>query len=150
VKYLSNVNSTKNTATLLILQKIRWSPLYYNPEIFLQKTTRIIFHPIDFIHLTFSLLTKACGFDEVAKNMGKPRQHCKILLERVFFCFLRFIQHFANKPGRLRMNRWMKVQTSWLYAFYGAKMRNFGVISMSCLSSIIFLKFFGNLKCQKN
>jgi hypothetical protein len=38
----------------------------------------------------------------------------------------------------------MKVQTSWLYAFYGAKMRNFGEISMSCLSSIHFFTFFGN------
>jgi hypothetical protein len=30
-----NVNSTENTATLQILQKIRWSPLYFNRETFI-------------------------------------------------------------------------------------------------------------------
>jgi hypothetical protein len=31
-----NVNTTKNTATLQILQKIWWSPLYFNRETFMQ------------------------------------------------------------------------------------------------------------------
>jgi hypothetical protein len=38
-----NVDSTKNTATLQILQKIRWSHLYFNRKTF---TTRIILHPM--------------------------------------------------------------------------------------------------------
>jgi hypothetical protein len=70
------------------------------------------------------------------KIYEKPRQHCKISPGRVFnksenkYCniktFARFIKHFSNKPSRLRINRWIKVQTLWIYSVFEVKVRIFG------------------------
>jgi hypothetical protein len=52
-------------------------------------------------------------------------EFCFVPRWQLCFCVSRFNQYFANNPSRLCMNRLMIVQTLWIYAFYGAKMRNF-------------------------
>jgi hypothetical protein len=48
----------------------------------------LIIPEIECIHLIFSLLSKASGFDKVVNKIyGTLRQHCKILPGRVFLFF---------------------------------------------------------------
>jgi hypothetical protein len=75
--------------------------------------------------------------------MGHFGNTVEILSEK-YFCFSSVNQHFTNKPSRLCMNRWMKVQTLRIYAFFGVKMRIFGEISIWSAASIHFFTFFRN------
>jgi hypothetical protein len=76
--------------------------------------------------------------------MEEPRQHCKISPGRVFL-FFKIYETFCKLTKQIMHKSILDESPNYMInAFYGAKMRNFGEISMSCLSSIHFFTLFGN------